>query len=104
VETVVQLGFVLLLCALPAIAAAWFTERGGDVLAHAFRPMSGQKFGLEEAWPQGVQEEEPRPWGSLVTAPPSGAPDTGPVAPSDGDRLPRLQRVRRGTGEVTRWG
>jgi hypothetical protein len=54
VETVVQLGFVLLLCALPAIAAAWFTERGGDVLAHAFRPMSGQKFGLEEAWPQGV--------------------------------------------------
>lgn len=95
-ETVAQIGLILVLSAVPALAAAWFTERGGDTLADAFRPMSGERVALDEAWPRGVQEEEPRPWGSRVTATPSGAPDTGLLTPSDGEPLPRLQRVRRG--------
>lgn len=94
-ETVVQLGLVFLLCAVPAIGATWFTERGGDVLADAFRPMSGQPIPLDEAWPRGVQEEEPRTWGAPVSAKRPAVSERTMEAATATDQLPDLQRVRR---------
>ena len=89
------MALIFLLSALPAFGAAWFTKRGGDVLVDALRPISGHKFPLDEAWPRGVQEEEPRPWGAIVSAagPPTADAD---LVPTSGDeRLPELQRVTR---------
>lgn len=85
-ELIAQVVLVLLGSAIPAFAAAWFMQRGGEVLADAFRPMAGQAVAPDEAWPRGVQEEEPRPWGLTVAA----------EQLTEGDRLPHLQPVRRG--------
>ncbi len=101
-EIASQVAVILLVSAIPAFAAAWFTKRGGDVLADAFRPMSGQQVALDEAWPRGVQEEEPRPWGTPVAAAAPAVADSGLVAPSGDDRLPELQPVRRGSSTAGR--
>jgi len=94
-EIAAQIALILLLSAVPAFAAAWFTKRGGDVLADAFRPMSGQKVALDDGWPRGLQEEEPRPWGAIVSAAGPPTADADLVAPAGHDLLPELQRVRR---------
>ncbi len=95
-ELIAQVVLVLLGSAIPAFGAAWFTHRGGEVLADAFRPMSGQRIALNEAWPRGVQEEEPRPWGSAVAAKRIPMPDGGLETPSEAIRMPDLRPVRRG--------
>ncbi|MBA3307288.1 MAG: hypothetical protein H0T04_01230 [Chloroflexi bacterium] len=94
-EIAAQIALILMLSAVPAFAAAWFTKRGGDVLADAFRPMSGQQVALDEAWPRGVQEEEPRPWGAGPTARRPAVSDRSVEAATETDQLPELQRVRR---------
>lgn len=94
-EIAVQIALILILSALPAFAAAWFTKRSGEVLAEAFRPLSGHKVALDDAWPRGVQEEEPRPWGYPVVARRSAVSDGSVEAATEPDQLPVLHRVRR---------
>ncbi len=94
-EIASQIALILILSAFPAFAAAWFTKRGGDVLADAFRPMSGQQVALDEAWPRGVQEEEPRPWGVSVVAQRPPVTDHDVESATEADQRPELQRVRR---------
>lgn len=95
-ELITQIILLLLGSAIPALAAAWFTHRGGEVLADAFRPMSGQKVALEQGWPRGVQEEEPRSWGGAGPAWQVGVPGRDREAPTEGNQLPELQPVRTG--------
>ncbi len=94
-ETATQIALILILSAIPAFAAAWFTKRGGDVLVDAFRPMSGQPIPADETWPRGVQEEEPRPWGTSVAARRPAVSDRDLEEATVADQLPELQHVRR---------
>lgn len=68
-EVITELVLIVVASAIPAIAAAWFSQHGGQVLTEAFRPLTGQSVSLEEPWPRGLQEEDPRPWGPMEARP-----------------------------------